>query len=138
MGEVRDILLRIREDAGILTAGVVVEAARDEGHPLHDRFEWDDTVAGERFRESQARALIRSVRVEYVSGSGGAEDLRGFVSVSRSDVPAREYVPVGEVAADPLLARLVLRDAEREWRELFRRYEHLAEFLDIVRNDIAA
>lgn len=136
--DVRDILLSIRDEVGVLTPAVVVDAARGGDHPLHSRFEWDDTVAAERHRESQARELIRSVRVEYVTGSGAAADLRGFVSVSRGDVPSREYVPVDEVAGDPLLVRIVLRDAEREWRQLLARYEHLSEFLALVRRDVAA
>lgn len=136
MADLRDHLTAIRAEHGVLTAPVVVGVARDPGHPLHDRFEWDDTIAGERFREHQARELIRSVRIKYTDDQGGASDLRGFVSVSRGDVPAREYVPVDEVATDPVLAALALRDAEREWRELLARYQHLEAFIAIVRRDL--
>lgn len=134
----RDELLEVRRQAGILTPQVVLEFARDESHPLHSRFEWDDSVAGERYRIDQARELIRTVKVKYTQRDGSASDLRGFVSISRVDTPSREYLPVEEVAADPLMARLVLRDAEREWRELFARYQHLDEFIQMVRGDIAA
>lgn len=48
---------------GVLTPAAVVDAARDESHPLHDRFEWDDSKAAEAHRLNQARVLIRSVRV---------------------------------------------------------------------------
>jgi hypothetical protein len=132
----REQLLEIRRTRGVLTGQVVVEEARDEGHPLHSRFEWDDAIAGEKWRVEQANELIRSVRVNYTS-NGKSSDLRGFVSISRPDTPAREYLPVEEVAEDPLMRKLVLRDAEREWRELLSRYEHLQEFFDIVRKDVA-
>lgn len=134
----RDELNAIRAERGILTPGVVVDVAREPSHPLHDRFEWDDSVAAERHRESQARELIRSVRVQYDTPSGSAADLRGFVSVSRADVPAREYVPVEEAATDPVTRALVLREAERAWKELLARYEGLSEFFDLVRRDVAA
>lgn len=133
----RDELLAIRREHGSLTGQAVVEAARDEAHPLHSRFEWDDSVAGEKFRVVQANELIRSVKVNFVT-DGGPSDLRGFVSVSRPDTPAREYIPVEEVAQDPMISKLVLRDAEREWRELLARYGHLKEFIEMVQNDAQA
>jgi len=50
---------------GRLTAALVVKAASKEGSPLHSYFEWDDTVAGARYRMEQARDLIRSVDVRF-------------------------------------------------------------------------
>lgn len=49
---------------GRLTPEVVLEAARDPDSPLHSSFEWDDSKAAAAHRTNQARALIRSVRVE--------------------------------------------------------------------------
>lgn len=138
MTNLRAALIQTRERHGVLTPQAVVEDARPEGAPLHDRFEWDDAKAGELYRVDQARALIRSVKISYVRPSGETADLREFVSVSRPDVPAREYVTVDEVREDPVLRALALRDAEREWRELYGRYSHLQEFVDAVRSDVAA
>lgn len=44
-----------------------LKAARPKSHPLHDEFEWDDAIAGERFRLLQAVMLIRRVRFEIKS-----------------------------------------------------------------------
>lgn len=60
---VREALERLERD-GRLTAAGVLDSARDSASPLHRCFEWDDSVAGERYRLDQARRLIRSVRVE--------------------------------------------------------------------------
>ena len=38
--------------------------ARDHGHWLHDRFEWDNGTAADRYRDIQAASLIRLVKVE--------------------------------------------------------------------------
>lgn len=45
----------------------VVDAARDERHPLHNYFDWDNTSAGDSWRLWQARMLIQRVklRVEH-------------------------------------------------------------------------
>lgn len=56
---------RISRECDGITATVVVEAARPETAPLHPAFEWNDGIAAEKFRQSQARQLIRAVvRIE--------------------------------------------------------------------------
>jgi hypothetical protein len=58
-----DVIAALRglERRGLLQPFDVVEAARDPGSPLHDSFEWNDSVAAERYRLEQARRLIRTV-----------------------------------------------------------------------------
>ena len=58
-------LTKIRTRDGNVTTKSVMQAARPKKAPLHPVFEWRDDVAGEKYREWQARALIRSVRVTY-------------------------------------------------------------------------
>ena len=53
---------------GMLTPGLVVIAAENPGHELHDRFEWDDSIAAARYRLTQAAAIIRSVKVTVERG----------------------------------------------------------------------
>jgi hypothetical protein len=132
----RETLEAIRVEQGILTPAGVVAAAEPVDSPLHDRFEWDDAAAAYQYRVEQARELIRSVRVSYTDGAGHPATARGFVSVSRGDAPAREYVPVEEVAMDPMMRKLMLRDAEREWRTLKAKYDNLEEFTALVAADV--
>jgi len=60
--EVYAELERLRKRGG-LTPDRLLTEAEDEGHILHEAFEWDDTVAGAEYRRLQARQLIRSVAV---------------------------------------------------------------------------
>ena len=53
-------LERIRKKFG-LTPRNVVEQSRPDDSPLHGCFEWDDSAAAERYREGQARTIIRAV-----------------------------------------------------------------------------
>ncbi len=132
----RDQLKAIYAEQGKLTPQLVVDVARAEDHPLHSRFEWDDALAGEAYRRVQAQQLIRSVRIVHEAPAEQDETaVRAFHSVPRPDGPT--YVPVEEVAEDEFSRELVLRQAEREWKQLYRRYSHLAEFLGIVRGDLA-
>lgn len=119
-----------------LTPRLLVDLARDPRHPLHDRFEWDDAQAGEKYRQAQAAQLIRSVRVVEPVGDQGQVRVRAWHSVARPE--GNRYLPAEEIKQDPFLSRLVLQAAEREWRALHQKYAHLAEFLDVVRRDVAS
>lgn len=122
--------MEIRRDRGMLTPAAVVDAARDEEHPLHTRFEWDDAVAGEAYRVEQARNLIRSVKIEREDKT--PSDLRAFVSISRPNTPQREYVPTVEALEDPITRKLLLSEMRRDWETLRTRYQHMSEFADMI------
>ena len=133
----RDELLAVRSQYGTLTPANVLDAARAADHPLHSRFEWDDTIAAERYRESQAGELIRKVKLTYADSTGTRQDVRAFLIV-RGDDPKSEYIPTEEAMVDPFASKLLLQEFEREWKAFRTRYEHLAEFAATIRKDIAA
>lgn len=127
-------LQAIRDERGELTPALVVETARDPEHPLHSRFEWDDSVAAEKWRLEQASQLLRVVKLP--ADPGRPDDLRAFVAVKGKDSHRADYVPTEEALADEFVRKLVLRDMEREWRLLKRRYEHMREFADLILSDL--
>lgn len=45
--------------SGTLSPEIVVDAARPDNAPLHNQFEWDDGIAGEKYRIEQARGIIK-------------------------------------------------------------------------------
>lgn len=53
--------------AGDVTAAAIVQAAHSPNSPLRRFFEWDDKRAAGLYREGQAREMIQSVRVRFVS-----------------------------------------------------------------------
>lgn len=135
MSGLRDQLETIRVAHGELTPALVVDAARPKDHPLHNRFEWDNRVAGEEWRRHQARNLIRSVRVPYADeGTADERSVRQYVAVRRDTT----YEPIEEVAENPFSRELLLRQAERDWRALKAQYGHLVEFFELVAGDLAA
>lgn len=58
-----DELTRIQAEHGCLTPQAVVDESRPDDAPLHPAFEWNDAVAGERYRHIQASDLIKTVEV---------------------------------------------------------------------------
>ena len=133
---VRDELQAIYDERGQLTPRLVVDIARPPKHPLHPRFEWNDAVAGEAWRREQARDLIQSVRIVYREGQGNQDprSVRAYHSVAMPTGHA--FYSVEDIANDPLLREIALRDMEREWKELKARYAHFREFTDLVLSDL--
>ena len=133
MSRVQGILQSLYEQNLALTPEMVVDAARPVDHPLHDRFEWDDRVAGEAYRRVQAAELIRSVKVAYGTDPQGREKrVRAFVSVQPEESAQSVYRPTEEVVQDPLAYRMLLKEMERDWKRFRARYAHLQEFHDLI------
>lgn len=128
----RDQLLAIRDKHGYLDPELIVEEATDENHPLHSRFEWDDSTAGVAWRRHQAHELIQSVRIKYTT-SDRPKDVRAFLAVPREDSMRPTYEPTEEVLASDEVRKIVLAQMEREWKTLQARYGDMVEFADMVR-----
>ena len=136
MSDLRSQLQAIYDANRRLTPALVVDAARDEGHPLHDRFEWNDKAAAEAHRLDQARRLIRSVRVIYKEADEkeGARTVRAFHAIR--DEHGTAYQPVEQIVENPFLTELLKRDMEREWKQLLRRFGRFKEFVEMIRGDL--
>jgi hypothetical protein len=132
----RDQLASIHQRRGFLTPEVLVEEARPADHPLHSRFEWDDSIAGEAYRKVQAAELIRSVRIVYkpADDKDESKSVRAWQAVRTER--GHVYEPTETVLEDPLLRRILLADMLRDWQALKRRYHNLAEFSEMVRADL--
>lgn len=131
----RDVLMGIRSQRGLLTPRVVVDEAADPMHPLHHRFEWDDAVAGDAYRLQQAASLLR---VTYKTDVGSERvDLRAFwvTKGTEGDATSR-YEPMEEVINNPMSRELMLRQMRRDWQSFKRRYQHMQEFVHEVRRDL--
>lgn len=138
MAGLRDSLTRIYAERGQLTPRDVVEEARPPTSELHNRFEWDDSVAGDKYRLSQASELIRSVEITYTPpGAVEPHGVRAFSTVRGQDPTRNGYQPTEEILQDDFARKLLLKQCEREVASMQRRYGHLAEFADIIRKAIA-
>jgi hypothetical protein len=134
MSDLREQLLAVRDQHGELTPALVVDAARDKKHPLHGRFEWNDKVAGERYRRQQAHQLIRVARLplSYADHPTGPSHIRAFVAVPRGGSTQPDYQPIEDALADPFTQRLVMQAMERDIAALQRKYGHLAGFAEAI------
>ena len=60
---VQKVAQEIVDREGAITARALVDAARPKNSPAHVGFEWDDSIAAEEHRLSQARRWLRLITV---------------------------------------------------------------------------
>ncbi len=107
---------------------VVVDDARNKLSPLHDLFEWDDSVAAHQHRLAHARLLIRSIEV-VIKRDGKKFQTRAFhnVIIKRNDHTERAYAAVERVMSEPELRQQVIEKALKELESWQRRYSEYKE-----------
>lgn len=93
-----------KEQGGQLTPNALVTSARAEDSPLHSYFEWDDSIAGEKYREWQARQLIRVVVLE----GDNVPAFHNVTFVDEGGEKVRAYKKTTEVVQDDALFREAL------------------------------
>ena len=128
MSDLASEIKAIRDKHGKLTPKLVLDTARNPKHPLHSQFEWDDEVAGEKFRLAQARELIQSVRLRFVDAAGETKSARRYYAIRAADADEFDYDDVEEVMQDRFRRKLLLNEMQRRIDELVQQYGVLEEF----------
>lgn len=121
-----EALEKIRTRRGKITAQTVLKEARNPKHVLHEQFEWDDSVAGEKYRLAQAGTIIRAVVVSFPEVE---EDARAFLPVSvqiSEDRVERRYEPLAIVLGDSELHAQVLTEVRSGITALRKKLESLS------------
>jgi len=144
-----ECLDRLQEKHGTLQPPLVVKEASKKSSPLHDYFEWDDTVAAAAHREYQARKLINHIEVRFIRDDNKKGTIRRYhnVIVSREDSITRGKGSVtrgkggitrGYVNLDSIVSNQDYQDqiVERALEELKAwkgRYEQYKKLTPIIR-----
>lgn len=141
---------RIQRQLGAITPEAVLAAASEADSPLHAAFTWDDTEAAIRYRDVQARYLLRHLVVVYRRPGGEALPPQRYLvklqreagdsdeTMGEDEVLATEphvYIPVtGVMESDELTARYV-RKALAEavaWRLRHSAIKQFAEIFSAI------
>lgn len=115
------------ESQGRLTPQDLVNESRAEDAPLHNCFEWNDGIAAEKWRYTQAAYIIRSVEVTVEKTS---EPTRAFVATISDGT--RTYKDVGVVLRNADSREELLRNAMRDLLAFRRKYQNLRELVDVI------
>ena len=120
-------LEEIRDRHGSLIPRRVWEDSADPSAPLHPEFEWNDTEAAEQYRDTQARSLIRAVRV--VNDEGRSMPAYLHVQVETTSC----YQPTGLVLSDPELRTQAMAEARRYLSAARNRLEDIEGVMDVLK-----
>lgn len=105
----------------------VLEVARDEDTELHKCFEWDDTVAAERYRLTQAREVIRFLVIKEEQVPVERPEVRFFYKIDTE----RGYEPTHIIVRDEDKYKALLEQAYAELRRFKAKYSMLEELSEI-------
>lgn len=126
-GEHIEALLEQHE--GAITPVQVVEDAKQPSSPIHGEFEWDDAVAGEKWRLQTARQLVNNLVIVAVERDDKPEQpaTRAFVSVSNTGTNGRGYVALARVLSDDDLYQETIGEILAMIRSYRQKLESLKE-----------
>ena len=122
---VGDTLEALRmENSGALTPDIVVESARQKDSPIHNCFEWDDSIAGEKYRKEQARRIIQCVVTDIRGNNPNPrpQTIRAFTSV-QNDKGDRYYTTTAHALSNDELKEQVFANLMRDMDTLRRKYD---------------
>lgn len=128
MKEVADRLEQLEQASGNLSPAAVVADAEEINSPLHDFFEWDDSAAAQQYRLSQARLLIRRVKIE-VTVRDVPMDVMRYV---RDPDEAGSYSNIIRVRSDEDRSRRIVIDEMERVSKAAKRARSVAAVLGTV------
>lgn len=126
---------QLESQFGKVTPKIVLESARNKDSVLHPCFEWNNEIAAEKYRESQAGFIIRNlvVRVESANVSENKTCVRAFVNIQTET--SSEFLSVRKVLADDELRVQLLESAKKElqfFKDKYSTLEELAEVFEAI------
>ena len=123
---------KIEAQNGSVTQESLVDAARSESSAIHGLFEWDDAIAGEKWRFNQARVILSNLKVTVVDAEEREpQKVRAYLNPNPKDVRAN-YFNVQRAMQDIDLRSGVLERAEKELRCFTEKYRTLQEISNII------
>lgn len=123
-----EVMDRLAEEER-LNPAELVEESRPEDAPLHSEFEWDDSVAAEKYRETQAGELIRHLVVR-IEANDQEYPTRQYFMVQPE---AKIYEPIQVILKDEDKTAMLLDQAKRELQAFKAKYAGLKELAEVIR-----
>ena len=115
----------------------VIEAAQDKHSLLHSYFEWDNEIAGAKYRIHQARQLLNHLTV-IVKTDGEEREQKAYLNVSvitEEGSVEQIYVTIDRALTDDEFRAQILAQAIREieyWQQKYEEYSELSTIFQAI------
>ena len=135
LSAVKNALAKISEKHGHITPEFVVQEARNVKNPLHNSFEWDDTEAGNLYRLTQARFLIRTVKLDIIRKGEGNKEItlettRAYVA-PQSKRGKESYIKLKTAMDDAEIRTEMIQMAKAELKVVKNKYNQIVELSEV-------
>lgn len=118
---------RIYDKYGEITTKAVVDESRDDCSVLHSCFEWDDSIAAEKYRQTQAGEMIRLlVTIEKSDEEAEPMVVRAIVKTTE------KYEPITVTVRSEEKYAVLLQDALNDAMWFKKKYENLKELRAVI------
>ena len=122
----------MEQNDGVVLPATVVRAARPKKSPIHGCFEWDNSIAANKYRETQASYILRSVVIihEYDDEDKEPLEVRAFVSVEAVE-GGRYYTTINRAVQDDDIGLSIEVQAYNDYMALYHKYKDLKLFRQV-------
>ena len=122
-----------KDSSGYIQPTAVVDKSRPAEAELHGCFEWQDNIAADRWREQQARVLIKNIVTVEIRDDDKKQDvIKTFVHVISPEEQSRGYKMTAVAVQDPRDRDYILSTARRELASFKSKYSKLTEFAALM------
>lgn len=121
----KEELERIYERDQALDPLILINEAKDEDNPLHNRFTWDDGKAAHEHRLNEARKLIR-IAVSIIPQLNN-EPVRTYISLTPLRGNGGSYIATATLLTDDERYRQARDDALTMMSSLQKRFNYIRE-----------
>ena len=125
------VVEQLEERNGQVTKEDFLEVSRPDDAPTHALFEWDDSVAAERFRLDQSRKIITSLRIVYENNDKEEVKVSAFIQTSPNGTNT-VYENIHEALRDVGKREIVLNRIRGELDAFINRNRNIEELADIL------
>ena len=120
-------IMEICDDFESATPQAVLEKARDESAELHKCFTWDDSIAAEKYRLTEARLVTRQLVIKEVQVPKDRPEVRLFYKTDNES----GYKPTHIIVRKEDEYKKLLERAYAELRAFKAKYSMLKELQEI-------
>ena len=110
---------------------VLKYAKSHQNSELHKCFEWDDKIAGEKFRMQQATNLLCSISIVYEDNNNNVEKTRVYVSTRVKENEKRTFKKITDVLDNDEEYKALLSKASNELDSCQQKYRDLIKLQDL-------
>lgn len=125
------IIEKIEQENGSCTASALLDEARSEDSALHCLFEWNDTVAAEKYRHTQATQIITALVVTYEEDTDSPKTVRAFANVTDDNSKTGNFVTIARALSEKDSRNIVLQRALAELKAFKAKYSMLVELAEL-------